>query len=114
RLAYETTSVPNRFERAAGARVTGMRTAARPPAVGISTEVLNDQIDRFLSARGFTAGSARSSASPPAVAPAPPPEPPAPAQSALPAPAGSVSLASSSSGAAPAAAPVAAVDFVCE
>jgi acetaldehyde dehydrogenase (acetylating) len=86
RLAYETTPVLNRFERAAGARPPAVpRGAALPsgpsrpaPTAGITTEALTRRIEQFLGSRGFTAGpgpqgaAARSGASP---APEPPPTP---------------------------------------
>jgi acetaldehyde dehydrogenase (acetylating) len=56
RLAYETVSVPNRFERAlgAGGRVTaGAGPARSAENRGISSDVLTARIDQFLGARGF-------------------------------------------------------------
>ena len=71
RLAYEITSVPNRFERAAGA--TGAAGASRahagaaPPAkAGISSQRLTSQIDQFLGSRGLASPKGASA----------PPEPP--------------------------------------
>lgn len=59
RLAYEVRSVPNRFERAAGARASGpvaLPTAPlRPAAESIAADALNAHIDRFLSNRGYKA-----------------------------------------------------------
>ncbi len=80
RLAYEITSVPNRFERAAGqappvpATSTGAGATsgftlpsapARPPApAGISADALSRRIDQFLASRGYRdGGSAPGSAS---------------------------------------------------
>ena len=57
RLAYEITSVPNRFERAAGAGRAGLPAAperASEPA-GIRADVLNQRIDQFLGSRGYRA-----------------------------------------------------------
>ncbi len=54
RLAYETTSVPNRFERAAGGGRRMPSTAALPTEPeGIPAGVLSARIDQFLGARGF-------------------------------------------------------------
>ena len=55
RIAYEVTSVPNRFERAAGAGKAGLPAAparASEPA-GIRADVLNQRIDQFLGLRGY-------------------------------------------------------------
>ena len=61
RLAYETTSVPNRFERASGR--TALPSAPKPASanVGISAEVLTQRIDQFLGARGIKPATAPSS-----------------------------------------------------
>jgi acetaldehyde dehydrogenase (acetylating) len=56
RLAYETVSVPNRFERASGvaSRSSNAPIApVRPQPAGISADVLTARIDRFLGSRGF-------------------------------------------------------------
>jgi acetaldehyde dehydrogenase (acetylating) len=61
RLAYETVSVPNRFERAAGVRTTAGLPAspARAAApVGIGADVLNQRIEQFLGTRGYRSGGA--------------------------------------------------------
>jgi acetaldehyde dehydrogenase (acetylating) len=56
RLAYETTAVPNRFERAAGTGPRRPMAPARPVEPnGIRADVLNERIARFLSARGYKA-----------------------------------------------------------
>lgn len=64
RLAYEVTSVPNRFERPAGASSTV--TSATPRKVGISAASLSARIDTFLTSRGYrpNEGAARVSAEP--------------------------------------------------
>jgi acetaldehyde dehydrogenase (acetylating) len=69
RLAYEVTSVPNRFERAAGAAPKSAVAAPRTlePA-GIRADILNDRIEQFLGSRGIRPGSsgpAAGGASPP-------------------------------------------------
>ncbi len=53
RLAYEITAVPNRFERAAGAKppAPGPTRTAEPN--GIRADVLNSRIEQFLGARGY-------------------------------------------------------------
>lgn len=62
RLAYETTAVPNRFERAAGSASKRPSVPARPvESTGIRADVLNDRIARFLSSRGYQ-GAAPSTA----------------------------------------------------
>ncbi len=57
RLAWETTVVPNRFERGSG---VAHSLPAAPPrrgeGAGIRAEILNARIDQFLSARGFKPG----------------------------------------------------------
>jgi acetaldehyde dehydrogenase (acetylating) len=61
RLAYETVSVPNRFERAAGVQTTAGLPAspARAAApVGIGADVLNQRIEQFLGTRGYRSGGA--------------------------------------------------------
>lgn len=70
RLAYEITSVPNRFERASGQ--SPLPTAPKPARAntGISADVLNQRIDQFLGARGI-----RPAATAPAPASAPAPDP---------------------------------------
>jgi acetaldehyde dehydrogenase (acetylating) len=63
RLAYETASVPNRFERAAGTAnlpVASSGGPARPGRVpaGVPAAALTEQIERFLGTRGYkTEGS---------------------------------------------------------
>ena len=62
RLAYEVRTVPNRWERAAGAKPAQATVRSAEP-VGIRADVLNQKIDQFLGSRGFTAAT-------PALAPA--------------------------------------------
>ena len=62
RLAYEVRTVPNRWERAAGAKPAQATVRSAEP-VGIRADVLNQNIDQFLGSRGFTAAT-------PALAPA--------------------------------------------
>jgi hypothetical protein len=94
RLAYETTAVPNRFERAAGSAPKRPSVPARAvEPTGIRADVLNDRIARFLSSRGYQGGA------PPSAAPHP-----APSASQAPGGAGSVT-------ATPSEPPL---DFVCE
>src|SRR4051812_5757746 len=55
RLAWETTAVPNRFERASGAaspRLPASPLRTEEPA-GIRADVLNQRIEQFLGSRGF-------------------------------------------------------------
>jgi acetaldehyde dehydrogenase (acetylating) len=55
RLAYEVTSVPNRFERAAGAKTPKpSMPAPTSAAVGIGADVLNQRIEQFLGSRGYS------------------------------------------------------------
>ena len=54
RLAYEVTSVPNRFERPAGATPKPAPATTSAPG-GIPTEVLNARIEQFLGSRGYKA-----------------------------------------------------------
>ncbi|MFN7914384.1 MAG: acetaldehyde dehydrogenase (acetylating) [Vicinamibacterales bacterium] len=69
RLAYEVTSVPNRFERAKGATPGAAPTARPKESVGIRADVLNQRIEQFLGARGFKGTPAPAPASqPPAAA----------------------------------------------
>ena len=60
RLAYETTSVPNRFERAAGAGKAGISAAPKraSKSAGIPADVLNQRIEQFLGSRGYRATTA--------------------------------------------------------
>jgi acetaldehyde dehydrogenase (acetylating) len=59
RLAYETTAVPNRFERVAGSAPKRPSVPARPvESTGIRADVLNDRIARFLSSRGYQGATA--------------------------------------------------------
>ncbi len=53
RLAYEVTSVPNRFERAAGKGALPTAPQAKPADLGISANVLNQHIEQFLGSRGY-------------------------------------------------------------
>jgi acetaldehyde dehydrogenase (acetylating) len=56
RLAYETTVVPNRFERAAGGAASPRLPASpsrQAESVGIRADVLNQRIEQFLGSRGF-------------------------------------------------------------
>ena len=55
RLAYEITSVPNRFERAKGA-VSPAAPARQAEPVGIRADVLNQRIEQFLGSRGIKGG----------------------------------------------------------
>jgi hypothetical protein len=73
RLAYETESVPNRFERAAGTATLAAASSAgaiRPgrAPVGVPTAALTEQIERFLGTRGYKTEGSRAdrSAVPPA------------------------------------------------
>jgi len=75
RLAYEVRTVPNRWERAAGAKPAQATVRSAEP-VGIRADVLNQKIDQFLGSRGFTAATpavapAARAAATPATAPAP-------------------------------------------
>jgi len=71
RLAYETSPVVSRWDRAgagtpvaSGASTGGPRLPSAPPSppvpAGISAEALSRRIDEFLGSRGFTVGSERS------------------------------------------------------
>ena len=61
RLAYETTSVANRFESAGSTGSPDRRLAALPvrpaPSAGVSAEALTRRIDEFLGSRGFQGGA---------------------------------------------------------
>jgi hypothetical protein len=57
RLAYEITPVPNRFERAAGAKMPAAAKPASDSPRGIEAGVVTARIDSFLSARGYRGGS---------------------------------------------------------
>ncbi|MGC4082082.1 MAG: aldehyde dehydrogenase family protein [Vicinamibacterales bacterium] len=65
RLAYETVSVPNRFERAAGAKLPVSGPARAVSTVGIGAEVLNQKIEQFLGSRGYSGYKGAGPASPP-------------------------------------------------
>jgi len=80
RLAYETTPVVSRWDRAAGASVPlPVAPERQPEPAGISAETLNRRIDQFLGSRGFApdttgvrpqvAGSARGLGSDPVTKP---------------------------------------------
>ena len=96
RLAYGLTTVPNRFERAAGMAAAPSSPSAKLPSVpgqpqpgGISAAVLSQRIDAFLGSRGYrqagpdvtpvpvASSSTASAPSLPAAAPAPAAAPPA-------------------------------------
>ncbi|MEQ1728283.1 MAG: aldehyde dehydrogenase family protein [Vicinamibacterales bacterium] len=77
RLAYEVRSVPNRWERASGAKAAPSTIRAAEP-VGISADVLNRKIEQFLGSRGFKPGPAAPPAAVPVPAPASAPAPAAP------------------------------------
>ena len=96
RLAYEVRTVPNRWERATGAKAAPTPTRSAEP-VGIRADVLNQKIEQFLGSRGFTAT--------PALAPAP--------GAAASAPASAPPPAAPFPGTAPGASD-APLDFVCE
>ncbi len=56
RLAYEITSVPNRFERAAGTAPRPAPAGKAAEAGGIQAGALSARIDQFLGTRGFKTG----------------------------------------------------------
>ena len=53
RLAYEVTSVPNRFERSAGHSALPAAPEMKRADMGISANVLNQHIEQFLGSRGY-------------------------------------------------------------
>ncbi|MGE3956316.1 MAG: aldehyde dehydrogenase family protein [Vicinamibacterales bacterium] len=53
RLAYEVTSVPNRFERASGITLPVSGPARVAPSAGITSKVLTQRIEQFLGSRGY-------------------------------------------------------------
>ena len=64
RLAYEVTSVPNRFERSAGQSALPIAPQTKAADMGISANVLNQHIEQFLGSRGYrqTSGAPAASA----------------------------------------------------
>ncbi len=71
RLAYETTSVPNRFERAAGKTALPAAPKSSGAQTGISAEVLTQRIDQFLGSRGIKPAATASASAPASSADAP-------------------------------------------